>query len=355
MKHAFTMVELIFVIFILAIISMFGTDLYSKIYKSYVHARAINQLEDRTQNALNIIYSKLEDRIPGTLIGRNYAIDHDKNIVPIAEVAGTDNVLEWIPQSVESRYVIGDNTGTGSFGWSGYTSNQHFGKPNFTIDGSNLYVFTPGSKIINAEQIIRNLRADCKSTACKGAVDGKFGVIFRLEDPFIGVTEASTYYGYIGSNAIADRSAIFTAEVSDKSVNKTGVLSAGTPNDMFKITDGFNQDTSNVADRYYIAHTAYAIVPTNDAGNIVTSADIGRTIQGIGVENFNLTLKYNYRPWEGEKYTDAKGALLAEDVSVFRFKQDDSNLRLQICLRDDGRNFDPEKLDLIICKNQVVF
>lgn len=358
MKHAFTMVELIFVIVILAIISMFGTDLYSKIYKSYAHARAINQLEDRTQNALSIIYSKLEDRIPGTVIGRNFKIAHADNIVPVTEVAGTDNVLEWIPQSVESRYVIGDKNGVGSFGWTGYTSNQHFGKPNFTIDGTNLYVFTPGSKIGDAVKIMKNLSAKCKTKACKDAYDGKFGVIFRLDDPFIGITEAKSYYGYVGSSALADRSAVFTAEVSDKSVSKAGILSAGTPNDMFKITAGFDQDSSNVADRYYIAHTAYAIVPTDDAGNIVTSDDIKyNKIKDVAVENFNLTLKYNYRPWEGESYqgADTKSALLAEDVSIFRFKQDDSNLRLQICLRDDGRNFDPERLDLIICKNQVVF
>lgn len=362
MKQAFTMVELIFVIVILAILSMFGADLYTKIYQSYVHARAINQLEDRTQNALNIIYSKLEDRIQGSVIGRNHAIAYNKNIVPITEVEGTDNVLEWIPQSVESRYVIGEaKTGIGSFGWSGYTTNQYFGKPNFTVDGASLYVVTPGSKINDAAAIIKKLRATCKTKACKNAADSDFAVLFRLEDPFVGLSEANTYYGYNGKTDRENRSAIYTAEVSDKTVNKSGTLTAGSPNDMFKITDGFDSTISTVADRYYLAHTAYAIVPTNAAGDIVTSKDIGLTIQGVAVENFNLTLKYNYRPWKGEKYTDTgagktiKSALLAEDVSVFRFKQDDANLRLQICLRDNGRNFDPEKLDLIICKNQVVF
>ncbi|WP_366112820.1 prepilin-type N-terminal cleavage/methylation domain-containing protein, partial [uncultured Campylobacter sp.] len=37
MKKGFTLIELVFVIVVLGIISMFGADLYTKIYKSYVH------------------------------------------------------------------------------------------------------------------------------------------------------------------------------------------------------------------------------------------------------------------------------------------------------------------------------
>ena len=63
MKRGFTLIELVFVIVVLGIISMFGADLYTKIYKSYVHVRAVNQLEARTQNAMMLITNRLEDRI----------------------------------------------------------------------------------------------------------------------------------------------------------------------------------------------------------------------------------------------------------------------------------------------------
>lgn len=70
MKRGFTLIELVFVIVVLGIISMFGADLYTKIYKSYVHVRAVNQLEARTQNAMMLITNRLEDRIKSSTIGR---------------------------------------------------------------------------------------------------------------------------------------------------------------------------------------------------------------------------------------------------------------------------------------------
>ena len=70
MKKAFTLIELVFVIVVFGIISMFGADLYTQIYRSYVHTRALNQLEARTQNAITLISGRLEDRIKGTVIGR---------------------------------------------------------------------------------------------------------------------------------------------------------------------------------------------------------------------------------------------------------------------------------------------
>ena len=77
-------------------------------------------------------------------------------------------------------------------------------------------------------------------------------------------------------------------------------------------------------------------------------------------KNFNLLLKYNYRPWstvekDANSYDKASSALLAEDVSLFKFKDDNGAVALKLCMRDDGRNFDPAELDLNVCKAQVVY
>ncbi len=71
-------------------------------------------------------------------------------------------------------------------------------------------------------------------------------------------------------------------------------------------------------------------------------------------------MKYNYRPWstvagDANSYNVASSALLAEDVSLFRFKDDNGAVALKLCMRDDGRNFDPAELDLNVCKAQVVY
>ena len=42
-------------------------------------------------------------------------------------------------------------------------------------------------------------------------------------------------------------------------------------------------------------------------------------------------------------------------MSLFRFKDDNGAVALKLCMRDDGRNFDPAELDLNVCKAQVVY
>ena len=103
MKRGFTLIELVFVIVVLGIISMFGADLYTKIYKSYVHVRAVNQLEARTQNAMMLITNRLEDRIKSSTIGRDLAVN---DFVPISDLTNPRfDILEWIGQSVETRNI----------------------------------------------------------------------------------------------------------------------------------------------------------------------------------------------------------------------------------------------------------
>ena len=55
MKKAFTLVELIFVIVILGILSVMSTELIVNVYKNYVYSKAINELESKVEIALEQI------------------------------------------------------------------------------------------------------------------------------------------------------------------------------------------------------------------------------------------------------------------------------------------------------------
>jgi len=68
---------------------------------------------------------------------------------------------------------------------------------------------------------------------------------------------------------------------------------------------------------FWVLEVLYAIVP-----------------QGSG-DDFNLTLYYNYQPWENETYHDGKSTLLIEHVSTFRFTQIGETIRLKLCIHDD--------------------
>ena len=284
MKKGFTLIELVFVIVVLGIISMFGADLYTKIYKSYVHVRAVNQLEARTQNAMMLITNRLEDRIKSSTIGRELRTNE---FVPISDLTDPKyDILEWIGQSVETR-----NINKRTPGWS------------VTNDAS------PTSVGIGFGYD-RAVRAD-----------GSNRVLIAVGTPS---TTANT-------NSIENE----TITINQYPFN---------PN---------NDKSQEFSEQYYIAHSAYAIVPDQ----VVTYT---RDNAGNLSKNFNLLLKYNYRPWstvagDANSYNVASSALLAEDVSLFRFKDDNGAVALKLCMRDDGRNFDPAELDLNVCKAQVVY
>ena len=353
MKRGFTLIELVFVIVVLGIISMFGADLYTKIYKSYVHVRAVNQLEARTQNAMMLITNRLEDRIKSSTIGRELS---SNEFVPISDLTNPKyDILEWIGQSVETRNINQRNPG-----WSGFMSMSQLrddkwkaGTEDAGYIGNTRATFNMvslGSDFPRVARIVRNLRATAYNTPSNNT---QVAVIFRVVTNDASPTSVGIGFGY-------DR------RIDENGSNRV-LIAVGTPSDAGSgsiqgetITINqypFNPNNANsqeFSEQYYIAHSAYAIVPDqvvtymrNNAGNVLS-------------KNFNLLLKYNYRPWstvekDANSYDKASSALLAEDVSLFKFKDDNGAVALKLCMRDDGRNFDPAELDLNVCKAQVVY
>ena len=353
MKRGFTLIELVFVIVVLGIISMFGADLYTKIYKSYVHVRAVNQLEARTQNAMMLITNRLEDRIKSSTIGRELS---SNEFVPISDLTNPKyDILEWIGQSVETRNINQRNPG-----WSGFMSMSQLrddkwkaGTEDAGYIGNTRATFNMvslGSDFPRVARIVRNLRATAYNTPSNNT---QVAVIFRVVTNDASPTSVGIGFGY-------DR------RIDENGSNRV-LIAVGTPSDagsgskegetitinQYPLNPN-NDKSQEFSEQYYIAHSAYAIVPDqvvtymrNNAGNVLS-------------KNFNLLLKYNYRPWstvekDANSYDKASSALLAEDVSLFKFKDDNGAVALKLCMRDDGRNFDPAELDLNVCKAQVVY
>lgn len=310
MKKAFTLIELIFVIVLLSIISAFGADLYVKIYNSYTNNRATSDLEGETERTLNIITSLLRDRVKKTVIGR--ATDNgehpDGDFVYLDQVQEEHDVLEWIGKSTETQYIGSANKGL--LGWSGFDIKMAVPSGDFVIQ-------SPGSSLKNAESILNSLNAGTKS----------FGIIFNDAE-----VDANSF-GY-----------------DHKTYNHTNIGTVSiTGNDTMQIS-GLASRNKN---RYFLVHTAYAIVPVldNNAANVSVSVDGGKKIKS---NTYNLLLYYDFQPWEGEKYENGKSVILAKNVTMFRFTYDNNSVAVKLCMRDNNRNFDAEKLDFIVCKSQVV-
>lgn len=354
MKRGFTLIELVFVIVVLGIISMFGADLYTKIYKSYVHVRAVNQLEARTQNAMMLITNRLEDRIKSSTIGRDLAVN---DFVPISDLTNPRfDILEWIGQSVETRNINQRNPG-----WSGFMSMSQLRDSTWKADadkGDAGYIadtraafnmVSLGSNFPQVARIVGNLRA---TTYNRPSTNTQVAVIFRVVTNDASPTSVNIGFGYDRAVRADGRNRVLIA-VGTPSDAGSGSMEGETITINQYPFNPNNANSQEFSEQYYIAHSAYAIVPAN----VVTYT---KDNAGNLSKNFDLVLRYNYRPWstvagDAHSYNTASSSLLAEDVSLFRFKDDNGAVALKLCMRDDGRNFDPAELDLNVCKAQVVY
>ena len=353
MKKGFTLIELVFVIVVLGIISMFGADLYTKIYKSYVHVRAVNQLEARTQNAIMLITNRLEDRIKSSTIGRELRTNA---FVPISALDDPKyDILEWIGQSVETR-----NINKRTPGWSGFISMSQLrddkwkaGTEDAGYIGNTRATFNMvslGSDFPQVANIVGNLRA---TEYGKSSTNTQVAVIFRVVTNDASPTSVGIGFGYDRKVDVNGSNRVLIAVGTPSTTGTNNKESETITINQYPLNPN-NDKSQEFSEQYYIAHSAYAIVPDqvvtymkNNAGKVLS-------------KNFNLLLKYNYRPWstvekDANSYDKASSALLAEDVSLFKFKDDNGAVALKLCMRDDGRNFDPAELDLNVCKAQVVY
>ncbi len=144
-KSAFSMLELIFVIVILGIISSIGASVIAKVYDSYIVQRAQYRANIKTEQALNQIANRLSYAIPGTVGARSTKAS---TFIPITEITSTAtrNVLQWVGEDGDSFEAI--TSTSRKAGWSGFIDlNQ----------STSTSLVTPGSDLGLASEIIGNL------------------------------------------------------------------------------------------------------------------------------------------------------------------------------------------------------
>ncbi|WP_033915583.1 prepilin-type N-terminal cleavage/methylation domain-containing protein [Campylobacter sputorum] len=312
MKKAFTLVEVIFVIVIMAILALISSDLLANIYKNYIHTRSINELEYKTDIALEQISKRLSHRLKGSEIARLVDSNNDKftnTILSIKDNRPEDDkkyALEWISKSYETQILTDQKDN--KVGWSGI-ADLNFTKPT----ALNETTFTsPGSKF---DETFKN--------TLKNVYSDKFGIFFITNQK----SDIKKDFGYINNS----HNKIASGKIKDDN------------NITIKIPDGMQE----VSDVYYLLNTAYAVVPMNkkDYGEKNKNKKSGENI-------FDLYLYYGYQPWEGENYTNGKKSLLAQDVSLFRFTQTQSGvIVMKLCMRA----LDTDEIDFTVCKTKAVY
>ncbi len=306
-RSAFTMIELVMVIVVFGIIASIGAEIITKVYENYLRTRAINRLQSQTEMTLEQVAKRLQYRIKDSVRASN---DGGVSWLPLPSAINTPgniyNTIEWIGISNES--FLGEHNGTSVVpGWSGLIDLDS----NTTKLGTRT-LETPGSRLDMARDIILALtNGDVDMNNEGGNLPA---LIFKGIKPLYNV---NNYYTEGGNT--------YTTHVS-RSANTT-----------FHIPLDDNLTDGNLFEQYYLSHSAYALAPVGTA------------------DDFNLTLYYNYQPWEGETYTPhGTPAVLAEHVSTFRIRQDGDVVRIKLCIHDANQSI-ASNFDFSACKEKVIY
>lgn len=291
-KKAFTLIELILVIVILAILSLIGTNIYTNVYKNYLTSKIVDEVEDKTKLALDQIASRLSDRVKQATIGRESSNPNNIVLVYDSRLQQNHDILEWIGQSTQSRNLAGANVDE-SIGWSGFLDMGIYEDDKDILIGGTL----PATR-----RVINSIS--------RGG-DQNLAMIFQ------------------GISTIRENGYGFR-----RGENPDKIMVFNMPNNGARITLARNYVGGEISDRYQIAHSAYAIVP----------------------ENGNLYLYYDYRPWIGQTYRNGRKSLLVENITLFRFRGfSASGMDLKLCVNAGAENHGVTDNRFVVCKTKVVF
>ena len=300
-RKAFTMLELIFVIVIMGILAKFGVEFIAQAYKSFIFSKINNNLQSNSSSAVELISSRLQYRIKESVVATNPTTGASSLISNSADDNAT--ILEWVGSLAEG--FRGSTTVIPIMpNWSGILD----------INDSNASVLvSPQTNTNTVNTLIVNLS--------NGTTNINSAALY-----FIGSTNISTGWGWNTGIALADQN------------GSIHPVRAGTnTNEFISSIAGQNFSSVDVYEYYKLAWTAYA----------------------VGIDDWNSTSKtgtlklwYDYRPWWGQKYDDitTKSALLAKNVSAFRFRASGSLIKIQVCSKSSIPNE-----EYSICKEKTIY
>jgi prepilin-type N-terminal cleavage/methylation domain-containing protein len=295
-KSAFTLLELIFVIVVIGILSKYGVELLSQAYKSFIFSSVNNALQANSAAAVESIASRLQYRIKDSVIAREAG-----DFFGLAGYSADNaTVLEWVGAEIDG---FRGNVGTLPH-WSGIIDLDASIAPTTLV--------SPGTDTGALDTLINTL-----SNGGSGINDA--AIYFIGSD-----SDIKTGYGWNGNPLTEHNTSVMHPINSGINANEfvsgiTGVDFTGT----------------DIYEYYQLAWTAYAV---------------GITDYNTSTNTGTLTLWYDYQPWNGQNYaTHGKSVKIMDDVSTFQFKAVGSIVKIQVCVNSDLME------DYSLCKEKTIF
>jgi len=317
----FTMIELIFVIIILGIVSSIGSSIIAKLYESYILQRATHRASLKTELAAQQIANYLSYRIPGTTLAKNPNTLTDVVLItdPSSLTDRKHSVLEWIGSDNDGF------TAKTKPGWNGFAD---------ISASSQSIIKTPGSKLVTAKDVITNLsNSSVKLDATAGP---NVAIFFRvIKDKRYTKNPDNDYAVDCMGLVTADRSCVSTVRRSATGAKKDQTLSFVTGHATKKV----------LTEQYKLAWTAYAIVPFKTDGT-------GPCTEGESP--CDLRLYYNYQPWDAASKrlvfdNTIPHATIVTNVTTFKFAELGSTLRIKLCAQENIGD-----TNISICKEKAI-
>lgn len=124
MKKAFTLVELLFVMVVLAIIAGVGTDILRSLFDNYAVTAQIHRLESVANNAADMIATRLEKRVPQTTAIETSTDTGAKNYEPLSAIDTKNGKLVFFRKAyeLERNFISAKNGGVKAPRTSGFIS-----------------------------------------------------------------------------------------------------------------------------------------------------------------------------------------------------------------------------------------
>lgn len=292
-KKAFTLLEMIFVIVIVGIIGKFGVEFFVNSYNTFLFSSINNSLQQESESAVEMIATRLQYRIKDSLIARKT----DGTFASLSSASGNEyTILEWVGSDIEG--FLGNSDSQPNLpNWSGIID----------LDlSTKTKLISPATDTDKINTLI-NILSDGDSSIDDVALY------------FVGSNNDINGYGWDG-NKITNQNQVMHPITS--STNKNQFISS---------ISGVDFSGVDVYEFYKLAWSAYAVAYNTNKNE--------------------LHFYYDYQPWMGEKYSDAKSSLIMQHVSTFKFVSIDNIIKIQVCVQSDIISNE----EYSICKEKVVF